>query len=106
MDSYQPLAGVIEGGRSKGTIKMVTAVGVLQWHVYGMALLLGILKAVDMPARQAFVIELVEGKEDLTSAIGLNSAIHNGAKTLGPALAGATKAFYRLHISELPVPGK
>ncbi|MGE5464841.1 MAG: MFS transporter [Syntrophothermus sp.] len=62
------------------------------WQVYGMAFLLGILKAVDMPARQAFVIELVEGKEDLTSAIGLNSAIHNGAKTLGPALAGVSVA--------------
>ena len=62
------------------------------WQVYGMAFLLGILKAVDMPARQAFVIEMVEGKEDLTSAIGLNSAIHNGAKTLGPALAGVSVA--------------
>jgi MFS family permease len=62
------------------------------WHVYGMAFMLGILKAVDMPARQSFVIELVEGREDLTSAIGLNSAIHNGAKTLGPALAGVSVA--------------
>ena len=62
------------------------------WQVYGMAFLLGILKAVDMPARQSFVIELVEGKDDLTSAIGLNSAIHNGAKTLGPALAGVSIA--------------
>jgi MFS family permease len=62
------------------------------WQVYGMAFFLGILKAVDMPARQSFVIELVEGKDDLTSAIGLNSAIHNGAKTLGPALAGVSVA--------------
>ena len=58
------------------------------WHVYVMAFLLGALKAVDMPARQAFVVEMVNGKEDLTNAIGLNSAIHNSAKTLGPALAG------------------
>jgi predicted MFS family arabinose efflux permease len=41
-----------------------------------------------MPARQSFVVEMVEGREDLTSAIGLNSAIHNAARTLGPALAG------------------
>lgn len=58
------------------------------WHVYVMAFLLGTFKAVDMPARQSFVIEMVKGKGDLTSAIGLNSAMHNTAKTLGPALAG------------------
>ena len=58
------------------------------WHVYIMAFFLGAFKAVDTPARHSFVVEMVEGKEDLTSAIGLNSAIQNGAKTLGPALAG------------------
>lgn len=58
------------------------------WHVYLMAFLLGAFKAVDTPARHSFVVEMVDGKEDLTSAIGLNSAIQNGAKTLGPALAG------------------
>jgi MFS family permease len=62
------------------------------WHVYVMAFLLGALKAVDMPARQSFVVEMVNGKEDLTNAIGLNSAIHNSAKTLGPALAGVVVA--------------
>lgn len=58
------------------------------WHVYIMAFLLGAFKAVDTPARHSFVMEMVEGRNDLTSAIGLNSAIQNGAKTLGPALAG------------------
>lgn len=62
------------------------------WHVYVMAFMLGILKAVDMPPRQSFVVEMVEGKEDLTSAIGLNSAIHNTARTLGPAIAGVVVA--------------
>lgn len=62
------------------------------WHVYLMAFLLGAFKAVDMPARQSFVIEMVEGKDDLTSAIGLNSAITNTAKTIGPALAGVLVA--------------
>jgi MFS family permease len=72
---------------------LLTWTGTVQiWQVYGMAFLLGVLKAVDMPARQAFVIEMVEGREDLTSAIGLNSAIHNSAKTLGPALAGVSVA--------------
>jgi MFS family permease len=62
------------------------------WHVYAMAFFLGALKAVDMPPRQSFVVEMVEGKEDLTSAIGLNSAIHNGARTLGPSIAGVVIA--------------
>jgi MFS family permease len=50
------------------------------------------IKAVDMPPRQSMVVEMVEGKEDLTSAIGLNSAIHNTARTLGPAIAGVVVA--------------
>jgi MFS family permease len=58
------------------------------WHVYIMAFLLGAFKAVDTPARHSFVMEMVDGRKDLTSAIGLNSAIQNGAKTLGPAMAG------------------
>jgi MFS family permease len=62
------------------------------WHVYLMSFLLGAFKAVDTPARQSFVVEMVEGKDDLTSAIGLNSAIHNGARTLGPSLAGVAVA--------------
>src|SRR4030043_52041 len=62
------------------------------WHVYFMAFILGLLKAVDMPPRQSFVVEMVEGKDDLTSAIGLNSAIHNTARTLGPAIAGVVIA--------------
>ncbi len=62
------------------------------WHVYVMSFLLGAIKAVDMPARHAFVVDMVEGKEDLTNAIGLNSAIYNGARTLGPALAGVAVA--------------
>jgi MFS family permease len=62
------------------------------WHIYLMAFMLGALKAFDMPARHSFVVEMVEGKDDLTSAIGLNSAMHNSAKTLGPALAGVAIA--------------
>jgi MFS family permease len=67
----------------------LTWTGVVQiWHVYVLAFALGAVQAVDMPARQAFTVEMVEGKEDLTNAIALNSAIFNGARALGPALAG------------------
>lgn len=62
------------------------------WHVYLMSFMLGAAKAVDNPARHSFAVEMVEGKEDLTSAIGLNSAIHNLGRTLGPALAGLAVA--------------
>jgi MFS family permease len=74
-------------------LAFLTWTGVIEiWHIYLMAFLLGAAKAVDMPARQSFIVEMVEGKEDLTSAIGLNSAIHNLARTLGPALAGVAVA--------------
>jgi len=58
------------------------------WHVYVLAFILGAANAVDMPARQAFTVDMVEGKADLTSAIGLNSAMFNAARAIGPALAG------------------
>jgi len=58
------------------------------WHLYLLAFFLGAANAVDLPARQAFTVDMVEGKEDLTSAIGMNSAMFNGARAIGPALAG------------------
>ncbi len=58
------------------------------WHVYVLSLVLGMVNAIDMPARQAFTVDLVEGKEDLTNAIGLNSAMFNMARAAGPAMAG------------------
>ncbi len=62
------------------------------WHVYLLAFILGAATAVDLPARQAFTVDMVEGKEDLTSAIGMNSAMFNSARALGPALAGVLVA--------------
>ncbi len=57
------------------------------WHVLLLAFLLGAVQALDTPARQAFVVELV-GKEDLSNAIALNSGVFHGARVLGPAAAG------------------
>jgi MFS family permease len=57
------------------------------WHIIVLAALLGIVNAFDMPGRQAFIVLLVE-KEDLMNAIALNSSIFNGARVLGPAIAG------------------
>lgn len=66
----------------------LTYAGVVQfWHVIVMAALLGIVSAVEMPTRQAFLVEMV-GREDLMNAIALNSSIFNAARIVGPAAAG------------------
>jgi len=57
------------------------------WHVYAFALALGVVSAIDAPARQAFVSELVSEK-NLPNAVSLNSASFNGARLVGPAAAG------------------
>jgi MFS family permease len=66
---------------------LVVTGGVQVWHVYVLAVGLGLVNAVDMPVRQTFVVEMV-GREDIANAVGLNSAIFNGARIAGPALAG------------------
>jgi MFS family permease len=62
------------------------------WHVYLLSILLSAVNAVDLPARQAFTVDMVEGKADLTNAIGLNSAMFNAARAIGPAMAGVLVA--------------
>jgi len=57
------------------------------WHIYGLALVLGVINAIDTPTRQSFVVELV-GRDDLPSAIALNSILFNSARIVGPVLAG------------------
>ncbi|ANY09272.1 MFS transporter [Pseudonocardia sp. HH130630-07] len=61
---------------------------VLLWHVYLLAAVLGLNKAFENPARQAFVQELV-GRDDLRNAVTLNSVLTNAARAVGPAIAGA-----------------
>jgi MFS family permease len=57
------------------------------WHVFVLAALLGVVNAFDIPTRQAFVVDMV-GREDLVNAIALNSSMFNGARLIGPAVAG------------------
>jgi MFS family permease len=67
---------------------VLTATGAVRlWMVYALALLLGCVTAFDMPARQAFVSEMV-GPDRVANAVGLNSASFNTARVLGPAAAG------------------
>ena len=58
-----------------------------QWQLIVIAFLVGIVNAFDVPIRQAFFVQMV-GKEDLPNAIALNSSIFNGARAVGPAIAG------------------
>jgi MFS family permease len=70
----------------------LTISGVIRvWHVLTLATLLGIVNAFDVPARQSFVVEMV-GREDLANAIALNSSMFNGARVVGPAVAGIVVA--------------
>ena len=61
------------------------------WHIFALGALLGIVSAFDIPARQAFLVDMV-GRTDLMNAIALNSSMVNGARVIGPAVAGAMVA--------------
>src|SRR5713101_5725678 len=70
------------------TLAVLTLTGRVQvWHVFTIAALLGVVNAFDFPVRQAFVAELVT-KEDLMSAVTLNSSMINSARTIGPGIGG------------------
>ncbi len=69
------------------------------WHILVLSFLLGLGNALDMPARQAFVVEMVDGdKEDIMNAISLNSTLFNLARIVGPAIGGIVVA----HLGEAP----
>jgi MFS family permease len=97
-----PFAGVIADRFPKREILVLTqAASMLQsfilaaltisghisiWEIVTLSLFLGLINAVDVPVRQAFVSEMVGQKQDLPNAIALNSSIFNGARVIGPAL--------------------
>src|SRR5712692_9015156 len=91
-DRYDRLRGVIV----TQTISMILAFVLAglkltnvinEWELIVIAFLVGIVNAFDVPIRQAFLVQMV-GKEDLPNAIALNSSIFNGARVVGPAIAG------------------
>src|SRR5262249_52864174 len=70
----------------------VTLSGTVQlWHVYVLALLLGLFTTFETPARQAFVSDLVP-REDIQSAVALNSSVFNAARIVGPGIGGVVLA--------------
>jgi MFS family permease len=98
-----PISGVVADTKSRRNILFVTQIApmlltftlavltltsrVQVWHVFLIAALLGVVNAFDFPVRQAFVAELVT-KEDLMSAVTLNSSMINSARTIGPGIGG------------------
>jgi MFS family permease len=58
------------------------------WQIIVLSIIQGVINAFDMPARQAFVVEMVEKREDLANAIALNSSMVNAARLLGPSIGG------------------
>lgn len=70
------LAGLMYSGRLE------------MWHVIALALMLGFINALDVPARQSFLVQLLDQREDLTNAIAMNSSMVNGARLIGPSVAG------------------
>jgi MFS family permease len=75
------------------TLAALTFTHLLQvWHLIFIAFLVGIVNAFDVPIRQAFLVQMA-GKEDLPNAIALNSSIFNGARVIGPPIAGFVIAY-------------
>jgi MFS family permease len=58
------------------------------WEVVALAALQGLINAFDMPGRQSFLVQMVDDRNDLSNAIAINSSMANGARLIGPAIAG------------------
>lgn len=58
------------------------------WQIVWLSFFIGCINAFDVPSRQSFIIDMIEKKEDLGNAIALNSVMFNGARLLGPSIAG------------------
>ncbi len=99
-----PVAGVVSDKYSKYRVLLITQIlsliqalvlallvltGVIQiWQIVLLSIALGCINAFDVPSRHSFVIEMVEKKEHLGNAIALNSMMFNGARLIGPSVAG------------------
>jgi MFS family permease len=101
---FSPLAGVFSDRWNRHqTLVLTQSLSMLQaltlailvltdtiavWHIISLSLFLGCVNALDIPTRQSFVIHMIDDKKDLGNAIALNSAMFNGARFLGPSIAG------------------
>lgn len=99
-----PFAGVLTDKFNKYNVLLVTQIismlqafalailaltGIIEvWHIVVLSIILGSVNAFDVPSRHSFLIEMVEKKEDLGNAVALNSMMFNGARLIGPSIAG------------------
>jgi MFS family permease len=99
-----PFAGVLIDRWNRYTILIITQVlamiqafilaflvidkSIQVWQIVVLSIVLGCINAFDMPARQSFVVDMIEKREDLGNAIALNSSMVNGARLIGPSIAG------------------
>jgi MFS family permease len=107
---FGPFAGVIaDRGNRHRVVVLMQALMMVQaavlaflvytgdaeyWHVLALSIVFGVINAFEIPARQAFLLEMVKSKEELPNAIALNSSMFNGARLVGPAVAGFVIAAY------------
>jgi MFS family permease len=105
-----PLGGVVADRWSRNRVLLCTQVTLMSTslalaffalrgtitvpHVIVLGALQGLCNAFDIPARQAFVVDMVEGRADLSSAIAMNSMIFNSARLIGPSIAGVLIAIF------------
>ena len=69
-------------------LSLLTLSGLIEvWHLFALAIVSGVINAFDIPARQSFVMDMV-GRDELLNAVALNSSVFNGARIIGPAIAG------------------
>jgi MFS family permease len=78
--------------QSLAMLTLVASGHIQPWHLIGGNLVLGVVNSFDSPARQSFLIELVEGRADLPNAIAFQSMLMNGARFVGPMIGGAVIA--------------
>ena len=99
-----PIAGVLADRWDRNRlIRIVQSLAMLQatilavlvltgavevWHIIALTLFSGLLTAFEVPVRQSYIVELIERREDLGNAVALNSSIVNGARLIGPSIAG------------------
>ena len=104
-----PLAGVLVDRWNRYTILIITQVlamiqafaltllffnhSISVWHIILLNVFLGCINAFDVPVRQSFVVDMIEKREYLGNAIALNSSMVNGARLIGPSIAGLLIAF-------------
>jgi MFS family permease len=67
---------------------LTLAHGITIWEIIALSALQGLINAFDMPGRQSFLVQMVDDRNDLSNAIAINSSMANGARLIGPAIAG------------------